>query len=167
MRLHPVGFSHLGQVNADGIRYVWQLRDNAPYIESAAFRARAKIPTSDADSHISAYTTSVSGGCALTAAKVPCRFCRTGNTLRFSGHLSAKEIALQNVFMVLSDMEQTGQAAATGTADRTMAETAHQGSSREFRPRHRRAEAGQRRNIRDKSGQIAACAPLWLDCRTC
>ena len=68
MRLHPVGFSHLGQVNADGIRYVWQLRDNAPYIESAAFRARAKIPTSDADSHISAYTTSVSGGCALTAA---------------------------------------------------------------------------------------------------
>ena len=112
MRLHPVGFSHLGQVNADGIRYVWQLRDNAPYIESAAFRARAKIPTSDADSHISAYTTSVSGGCALTAAKVPCRFCRTGNTLRFSGHLSAKEIALQNVFMVLSDMEQTGQAAA-------------------------------------------------------
>ena len=44
MRLHPVGFSHLGQVNADGIRYVWQLRDNAPYIESAAFRARAKIP---------------------------------------------------------------------------------------------------------------------------
>lgn len=112
MRLHPVGFSHLGQVNADGIRYVWQLRDNAPYIESAAFRARAKIPTSDADSHISAYTTSVSGGCALTAAKVPCRFCRTGNTLRFSGHLSAKEIALQNVFMVLSDMDQTGQAAA-------------------------------------------------------
>ncbi len=112
MRLHPVGFSHLGQVNADGIRYVWQLRDNAPYIESAAFRARAKIPTSDADSHISAYTTSVSGGCALTAAKVPCSFCRTGNTLRFSGHLSAKEIALQNIFMVLSDMEQAGQAAA-------------------------------------------------------
>lgn len=113
MRLHPVGFSHLGQVNADGIRYVWQLRDNAPYIESAAFRARAKILTSEADRHISAYTTSVSGGCALTAAKMPCRFCRTGNTLRFSGPLSAKEIALQNVFMVLSDMEQTGQAAAS------------------------------------------------------
>lgn len=112
MRLHPVGFSHLGQVNADGIRYVWQIRDNAPYIESAAFKARAKIPTSEADRHISAYTTSVSGGCALTAAKVPCRFCRTGNTLRFSGPLSAREIAIQNVFMVLSDMEQAGQAAA-------------------------------------------------------
>lgn len=104
MRLQPVGYSHLGQTNSDGIRYVWQLSEKAPYIESAAFKTRAKIQTADMDSRISAYTTSVSSGCALTAARIPCKFCRTGNTLRFSGPLNAKEIAMQNVFMVMSDL---------------------------------------------------------------
>ena len=107
MRLQPVGYSHLGRANSDGVRYVWQLGGKAPFIESAAFKTRAKIPTAEIDNHISAYTTSVSSGCALTAARMPCKFCRTGNTLRFSGPLSAKEIAMQNVFMVLSDMENT------------------------------------------------------------
>lgn len=107
MRLQPVGKSHLGLTNADGIRYVWQLSPQAPYIESAAFKSRAKILTSPIDEQIAAYTTSVSGGCALTAARMPCKFCRTGNTLRFSGPLSAEEIAFQNVFMVLSDMENS------------------------------------------------------------
>ncbi len=106
MRLHPVGYSHLGLSNSDGIRYVWQLAEKTPYIESAAFKTRAKIQTADIDSIISAYTTSVSSGCALTAARIPCKFCRTGNTLRFSGPLSSHEIAMQNVFMVLSDLER-------------------------------------------------------------
>ena len=106
MRLQPVGYSHLGRLNSDGIRYVWQLGEKTPYIESAAFKTRAKIQTGDMDNHVSAYTTSVSSGCALTAARIPCKFCRTGNTLRFSGPLSSREIAMQNVFMVLSDLER-------------------------------------------------------------
>lgn len=106
MRLQAVGYSHLGRSNSDGIRYVWQLDEKTPYIESAAFKTRAKIQTADADNHISAYTTSVSSGCVLTAARIPCKFCRTGNTLRFSGPLGAQEIAMQNVFMVLSDLER-------------------------------------------------------------
>lgn len=106
MRLQSIGKSHLGLTNADGIRYVWQIASQSPYIESAAFKSRAKILTSPVDEQIAAYTTSVSSGCALTAARMPCKFCRTGNTLRFSGPLSAQEIALQNVFMVLSDMEE-------------------------------------------------------------
>ncbi len=106
MRLKPAGYSHLGLSNSDGVRYVWRISDTAPYIESAAFKTRAKIQTAAEDSRISAYTTSVSSGCALTAARIPCKFCRTGNTLRFSGPLSAREIALQNVFMVMADMER-------------------------------------------------------------
>ena len=106
MRLQPVGYSHLGQSNSDGIRYVWQLGEKTPYIESAAFKTRAKIQVDDMDSRVSAYTTSVSSGCALTAARIPCKFCRTGNTLRFSGPLSSREIAMQNVFMVMSDLDR-------------------------------------------------------------
>ena len=106
MRLQPVGYSHLGSSNSDGVRYVWQLGEKAPYIESAAFKTRAKIQTAHIDSRISAYTTSVSSGCALTAARIPCKFCRTGNTLRFSGPLSSHEIAMQNVFMVMSDLDR-------------------------------------------------------------
>ena len=106
MRLTPIGHSYLGNNRSDGIRYVWQLGPRTPYIESAAFTTRAKIPTADIDASISAYTTSVSSGCALTPARIPCKFCRTGNTLRFSGPLSAEEIALENVFMVLADMER-------------------------------------------------------------
>ena len=104
MRLQPVGHSNLGRVRSDGVRHVWRLGPKTPYIESAAFSTRAKIPTADIDNHISAYTTSVSSGCALTPARLACKFCRTGNTLRFSGPLSSEEIALQNVFMVLTDM---------------------------------------------------------------
>lgn len=106
MRLQPVGYSHLGLSNSDGVRYVWRLAEKTPYIESAAFKTRAKIQTADIDDHISAYTTSVSSGCALTAARMPCKFCRTGNTLRFSGPLSSHEIAMQNVFMVMSDLDR-------------------------------------------------------------
>ncbi len=104
MRLLPVGHSNLGRARSDGVRYVWRLGPKTPYIESAAFTTRAKIPVAAIDNRISAYTTSVSSGCALTPARLACKFCRTGNTLRFSGPLSSEEIALQNVFMVLADM---------------------------------------------------------------
>lgn len=107
MRITPVGYSNLGTARNDGIRYVWQLGPKRPYIESAAFTTRAKIPVHEQDNTISAYTTSVSSGCALTPALVPCKFCRTGNSLRFSGPLSAAEIAMQNILMVLVDMENT------------------------------------------------------------
>lgn len=106
MRIQPVGYSHLGPANSDGIRYVWQLNEKAPFIESAAFKTRAKIQTANIDNRISAYTTSVSSGCALTAARIACKFCRTGNSLRFSGPLSSREIAIQNIFMVMSDLER-------------------------------------------------------------
>ncbi|MEA4855416.1 MAG: hypothetical protein AAGU21_19185 [Solidesulfovibrio sp.] len=106
MRLQPVGYSHLGRSHSDGIRYVWKLLEKSPFVESAAFKTRAKIPTAAHDKHISAYTTSVSSGCALTSGRIPCKFCRTGNTLRFSGPLTAKEIAMQNIFMVMSDIDQ-------------------------------------------------------------
>ncbi len=114
MRLQPVGHSRLGTTRSDGIRYVWRLGPKTPFIESAAFTTRAKIPTADIDSRISAYTTSVSSGCALTPARLPCKFCRTGNTLRFSGPLSSEEIALQNVFMVLADMDRAAADPVTG-----------------------------------------------------
>jgi adenine C2-methylase RlmN of 23S rRNA A2503 and tRNA A37 len=110
MRLQPVGYSRLGQSNSDGIRYVWQLSEKTPYIESAAFRTRARLQTADTDNRICAYTTSVSSGCALSAARIACKFCRTGNALRFSGPLTSKEIAVQNVFMVLSDLERFADA---------------------------------------------------------
>lgn len=114
MRLQPVGYSHLGRSNSEGVRYVWRLNDKAPYIESAAFKTRAKIEIADIDKRVSAYTTSVSSGCALTAARMPCKFCRTGNTLRFSGPLSSHEIAMQNVFMVMADMERFSDDPGTG-----------------------------------------------------
>ncbi len=123
MRILPVGYSHLGKGRSDGIRYVWQLEENRPYIESAAFTTRAKIPTAELDNTISAYTTSVSAGCILTPARMPCRFCRTGNSLRFSGPLSAEEIALQNILMVLSDMENYEQ----GTVASNLREFAYMG----------------------------------------
>ena len=123
MRLVPVGVSQLGMKQTEGIRYVWQLSPKSPYVESAAFRTRAKIPVSHRDNAISAYTTSVSSGCALTAARVPCRFCRTGNSMRFSGHLSSEEIAMQNVFMVMSDIDNN----ADSTVSSNMREFAYMG----------------------------------------
>ncbi len=123
MRILPIGYSNLGEGRKDGIRYVWQLAENKPFIESAAFTTRAKIPTGEIDEKISAYTTSVSSGCILTPARMACKFCRTGNSLRFSGPLSAEEIALQNILMVLSDMENYEQ----GTVASNLREFAYMG----------------------------------------
>jgi len=103
--LNLTGYSLLGPSGADGIRYTWQIAHGCPLVESAAFNCRAKIPVSHEDRAVSAYTTSVSAGCALSARHLACRFCRTGQALRYSGPLSSKEISLQNVLMVLMDTE--------------------------------------------------------------
>lgn len=84
----------------DGIRYAWRFANEAPYIESAAFVNNSKATKSD----ICGYTTSVSAGCILRDKGLACKFCRTGQTLPFTGFLSEYDIAKQNVFMVLTDM---------------------------------------------------------------
>lgn len=88
------------QVN-EGIRYAWKIGDVPLYVESAAFINKTK----GIESNVCGYTTSISAGCLLRAQGVPCAFCATGNELPFSRLLTSREIALQNVFMVLTDME--------------------------------------------------------------
>lgn len=101
--MYITGYDLLGNQANEGIRYAWKLDHNSRYIESAAFINKTKGITSN----ICGYTTSVSAGCILRAQGMPCSFCATGNELPFSRLLTAKEIALQNVFMVLTDMECT------------------------------------------------------------
>lgn len=95
------GYDLLGKDGADGIRYAWKINGSSNYVESAAFVNKTKAIESD----ICGYTTSVSSGCILRSEGIPCSFCATGNRLPFSRLLTAKEIALQNVFMVLTDIE--------------------------------------------------------------
>ena len=84
----------------EGLRYAWSGSRFKNYIESAAFANRSKGKKED----ICGYTTSVSLGCLLRSQGMQCAFCRTGNLLPFGGLLTYKEIAKQNVFMVLSDI---------------------------------------------------------------
>lgn len=95
------GYDLLGKNGTEGIRYAWKIDGSNYYVESAAFVNKTKGVESD----ICGYTTSVSSGCLLRAEGMPCSFCATGNTIPFSRLLTAKEIALQNVFMVLTDLE--------------------------------------------------------------
>ncbi len=95
-----LGYDILGSNKNEGIRYVWQDYRFKNYVESAAFVNRTKL----GGENICAYTTSVSSGCLLKAQGNPCIFCRTGKTLPFGGLLTYKDIAKQNIFMVLSDM---------------------------------------------------------------
>lgn len=94
------GYDILGKVPPEGIRFAWKGERFGNLIESAAFNKRTKL----GGEAICAYTTSVSTGCILHSQKVPCVFCRTGNVLSFGGLLTYKEIAKQNVFMVLADL---------------------------------------------------------------
>lgn len=87
---------------SDGIKYSWDF--NGYPVECAAFNRRAKIKTAVEDDKTSAYTTSVSSGCILSQTKSECLFCHTGK-LGFHGLLSPYEIALQNVFMVQTDLD--------------------------------------------------------------
>lgn len=93
-----VGYDALN--NEDGCRYAWKDKRFKFLLESAAFNNRTKGNIEN----ISGYTTSVSAGCILRAQKMACAFCRTGNLLPFGGTLTYKEIAKQNIFMVLVDM---------------------------------------------------------------
>lgn len=99
-RISIEGYDLLGRNKNDGIRYAWKKTDCRNYIESAAFINRRK----EIDEGICGYTTSVSAGCILTTHNSQCTFCRTGNRLPFGGLLSYVDIAKQNVFMVLTDM---------------------------------------------------------------
>lgn len=83
-----------------GLRYAWKDARFKKCIESAAFINRSKGKLED----ICGYTTSVSSGCILRTQGNQCAFCRTGNVLPFGGLLTYKEIAKQNIFMVLSDI---------------------------------------------------------------
>lgn len=94
------GYDLLGADNETGVRYAWGNARFKNYVESASFINRSKGKHED----ISGYTTSVSSGCVLKAMGKSCMFCRTGKLLSFGGYLTYKEIAKQNVFMVLSDM---------------------------------------------------------------
>lgn len=96
------GYDFLVDAEDEGVRYAWQLEDSycENFIESASFYSHRK----DAVDNISGYTTSVSSGCILHIMHCPCRFCRTGTKLPFRKLLTAKEIATQNVMMVLADM---------------------------------------------------------------
>lgn len=94
------GYDILGSDGRDGLRYAWRYQYGKHLVESAAFPQRSTTKQDD----ICGYTTSVSAGCALRPIGVQCTFCRTGNVLPFSGPLSYRDIAKQNIFMVLSDM---------------------------------------------------------------
>jgi len=100
-RIQLLGFDRLGEKGQDGIRYAWKCDGYTYLLESAAFKNKTK----GLQSKISGYTTSVSLGCILKYMGVACKFCRTGRMLPFSTFLSAKEIAKQNVLMVLLDMK--------------------------------------------------------------
>lgn len=97
-----VGYDLLGENGNDGVRFAWNYGDRPHYVESAAFGQNTKI--SEGNTGISGYTTSVTAGCVLRTMNVACRFCRTGITIPFSGFLTSRDIAKENVMMVLADM---------------------------------------------------------------
>lgn len=98
--LHIVGYDLLGKDSVEGLRYVWKNSQYKRYIESASFINKSK----GIEGNVCGYTTSVSAGCILRTQNLSCSFCCTGNLLPFGGFLTYKEIAKQNVFMVLADM---------------------------------------------------------------
>lgn len=95
-----IGYDTLGAGGSDGIRYAWEHESSSYYVESAAFVQRTKA----VKDQVCGYTTSVSSGCILQSMGLACKFCRTGTLLPFGERLTAFEIAKQNVFMVLADM---------------------------------------------------------------
>lgn len=103
INIRPVG-KYINKCGEEGIRYVWKLDENSDYyLESGSFLRRTKLGKGTKDESIRAYTTSVSLGCVLSQKGNQCKFCVTGNTIPFARLLSSKEIALQNIFMMLDD----------------------------------------------------------------
>lgn len=99
-RISICGYDLLGDAGSEGIRFAWNYRGANQFLESAAFPQHRK----NAQDNICGYTTSVSLGCILRTIGCPCAFCRTGNLLPYADNLSAYDIAKQNVFMVLADI---------------------------------------------------------------
>lgn len=99
------GYDLIGIDIPTGIRFAWGGNRFGTLVESASFNTRTKLGCEP----ISAYTTSVSAGCILRAQGCPCVFCRTGRVLPFGGLLTYKEIAKQNIFMVLVDISRSEQ----------------------------------------------------------
>lgn len=103
INLKPVG-RYVNDDGREGVRYVWEVDGkSSPYVESGAFYKRTYLETNKIDSDIAAYTTSVSLGCLLAKSGNQCKFCVTGNHVPYQRLLTAEEIALQNIFMVLDD----------------------------------------------------------------
>ena len=100
-KINISGYDLLGENGKDGIRYAWHYSNSKSIVESAAFNKKSKLEECE---NISGYTTSVSAGCILKPLGLACRFCRTGTMLPYKGMLTAYDIAKQNVFMVLTDM---------------------------------------------------------------
>lgn len=100
MDIRLVGYDALGVNGGEGIRYAWKYGISSYCVESAAFVQHTK----GLRDNICGYTTSVSSGCILANMGLACKFCRTGTQLPFGGCLTSKEIAKQNVFMVLCDI---------------------------------------------------------------
>lgn len=98
--INIAGFDLLGLNGEHGLRFAWTYANGNTLIESAAFPQRSTM----CNDNICGYTTSVSAGCMLKSFQAPCSFCRTGKLLPFSGPLSYFDIAKQNVFMVLADI---------------------------------------------------------------
>lgn len=94
------GYDILGTTPTEGLRFAWRGNRFGSLVESAAFNTRTKLGSEP----VCAYTTSVSAGCVLRSMGCPCLFCRTGRVIPFGGLLTYKEIAKQNIFMVLADM---------------------------------------------------------------
>ncbi|MFA4942492.1 MAG: hypothetical protein WC564_02535 [Patescibacteria group bacterium] len=105
LNIRPVG-KYVNDDGREGVRYAWALDGSDDvYVESGAFYKRTYLDTKSIDAGIAAYTTSVSLGCILSEGSKQCKFCVTGNLIPFRRLLTAEEIALQNVFMVLDDLE--------------------------------------------------------------
>lgn len=104
------GHSLIGPRGSEGIKYYWKKGEDA--VESLAFNRRVNEQsnsdpvTIETDKNTSAYTISVSCGCALSIMQKQCRFCATGSR-NFKGFLTAEEIAMQSIFMMYYDMNCT------------------------------------------------------------
>lgn len=96
------GYVLIGPRGRDGIKYLWE--SSQGIIESIAFNQRVSVEATQEDIETSAYTSSVSHGCILSASNEQCLFCETGRR-QFGGYLTAEEIALQNIFMAEYDSD--------------------------------------------------------------
>lgn len=94
------GYTLLGSLGSDGIKYYWKKGDN--FVESIAFNKRIRNSANMNDNLTSAYTISTSFGCQLSTTNQQCRFCETGAS-NFKGLLKADDIALQCIFMAEYD----------------------------------------------------------------